>query len=148
MLITDYYRLLQHVRVSNAWEEWVLFMLEGIAVTARQTIDLIAGIRTVMLDYKHRIRDRFPRMYSQDLLNNLFRHPYTKISILQQELSVSRLTASRYLEKLVDAGILEKKRFGRANYYLNMPLVSLFLNLPRAYQTRRVEQIESATATV
>jgi Fic family protein len=139
----DYYRLLQEVREKGSWEEWVLFILEGIAATSRQTIDLITSIRSMMLDYKHRIRKEFPRMYSQDLLNNMFRHPYTKIAVLQQELSVSRLTATRYLDKLVAAGFLEKRRFGRTNYYINNPLVNLFLNLPPAPELPRVEQIES-----
>ena len=126
----DYYRLLQEVRTRHAWEEWVLFMLDGVAITARQTIELIGSIRTMMIDYKHRIRKQFPRIYSQDLLNNLFRHPYTKIAILQKDLAVSRLTATRYLDILVDAGFLNKHRLGRTNYYINTPLVNLFLTLP------------------
>lgn len=141
----DYYRLLQEVRTKNAWEEWVLFMLEGVAVTARQTTQLVTDIRGMMLDYKHRIRKQFPRMYSQDLINNLFRHPYTKISILQQEISVSRLTAARHLDKLTDAGFLEKRRVGRTNYYLNVPLVNLFLTLPKPPPMDAEDQIESAT---
>jgi Fic family protein len=143
----DYYRLLQDVRAKNAWEEWVLFMLEGVASTSRQTIELITSIRGIMLDYKHRIRKQFPRLYSQDLLNNLFRHPYTKISVLQTELNVSRLTAARYLDKLVAAGFLEKYRHGRANYYINTPLVNLFINLPHPTKPEGTEQIESATET-
>ncbi len=143
----DYYRLLQEVRTKNAWEEWVLFVLEGVSVTARQTSSLVIDIRSMMLDCKHRIRKQFPRLYSQDLINNLFRHPYTKISILQQELSVSRLTASRYLDKLAEAGFLEKRRIGRTNYYLNVPLVNLFLTLPRPPPLDEFGQIESATET-
>lgn len=143
----DYYRLLQEVRTKQAWEQWVLFMLEGIATTSRQTIQLITRIRFIMLDYKHRIREQFPSFYSQDLLNNLFRHPYTKISFIQQDLNVSRLTATRYLEKLVDAGFLEKRRHGRTNYYINTPLVELFVNLPRESKTDESIQIESATET-
>lgn len=143
----DYYRLLQEVRTKQAWEQWVLFMLEGIATTSRQTIQLITRIRDIMLDYKHRIREQFPSFYSQDLLNNLFRHPYTKISFLQRDLDVSRLTATRYLEKLVDAGFLEKHRHGRTNYYINTPLVELFVNLPRESKTDESIQVESATET-
>lgn len=142
-----YYRLLQAVRDREAWEEWILFMLEGVAVTSRQSIELTIRIRDMMLDYKHRIRDQFPRFYSQDLLNNLFRHPYTKISILQEELSVVRLTATRYLDKLADAGYLEKRRYGRDNYYLNKPLVNLFLNLPRAPKLPLTEQVDSVSRT-
>lgn len=127
----DYYRLLQAVRDRQEWEAWVLFMLESVAVTSRQSIELIVAIRDLMFDYKHRIRKQFPKVYSQDLLNNLFRHPYTKIAILQQDLRVTRLTATRYLDRLAEAGYTEKRRIGRANYYINTPLVELLLNLPR-----------------
>jgi Fic family protein len=140
---SDYYRLLQSVRDREAWEEWILFMLEGVAATSRQAIDLIVSIRELMLDYKHRIRTQFPRMYSQDLLNNLFRHPYTKIAVLQADLAVSRLTATRYLDRLAAAGFLEKRRYGRTCYYLNTPLVGLFLNLPRPPRPRTSEQVAS-----
>ena len=101
----------------------------------------------MMLDCKHRIRSQFPRIYSQDLINNLFRHPYTKIALLQQELSVSRLTATRYLDKLVAAGFLEKRRFGRTNYYINVPLVNFFLTLSAPPTLDADNQIESATET-
>lgn len=141
----EYYRLLQAVREREAWEEWILFMLEGVATTSRQTIELIIRIRDMMLDFKHRIRKQFPKLYSQDLLNNLFRHPCTKISILQQDLAVSRLTATRYLDQLAGAGYLEKRRHGRVNYYLNTPLVTLFLNLPQPPALPTVQQIESVS---
>ena len=93
----EYYRLLQGVRDHEDWESWILYMLHGVESTARQTIWIIRAIKTAMMDYKHRIRAEFPKMYSQDLLNNLFRHPYTKIEFLQNDLRVTRLTASRYL---------------------------------------------------
>jgi len=121
----DYYRLLQTVRDKGTWEEWVLYVLNGIADTSRQTITLVEGIRRIMLDAKHRIRKQLPKIYSQDLLNNLFRHPYTKIGFLQKDLSVSRLTATRYLDRLVTAGFLKKHRIGRSNYYVNTALVNL-----------------------
>ena len=74
----DYYRLLQKVRVENLWEEWLLFMINGVEQTAKETIELIIKIKELMLNYKHRLRDNY-KFYSQDLLNNLFKHPYTKI---------------------------------------------------------------------
>jgi DNA-binding transcriptional ArsR family regulator len=64
------------------------------------------------------------------LLNNLFRHPYTKIAILQQDLRVSRLTATRHLDRLAAAGYLEKRRSGRTNNYINTPPVEILVNLP------------------
>jgi Fic family protein len=126
---TDYYNLLQGIRENSAWEPWTLFMLESIAQTSREGAVLISRIRALMLDTKHRIRTDLPRLYSQDLINNLFRHPYTKISLVQKDLRVSRLTATRHLDRLAAAGFLGKKRFGRENYYLNTPLVRLLTGI-------------------
>ena len=72
----DYYRLLQAVRDDDAWEAWVLYMLEAVEQTAGQAISTINAIKAALFDYKHRIRDGF-KFYSQDLINTLFMHPYT-----------------------------------------------------------------------
>ncbi|MGV3530559.1 MAG: Fic family protein [Flavisolibacter sp.] len=121
----DYYRQLQAVRDTAQWDPWILYMLKGVEETARQTLVLIEGIRTLMQDYKQRMRSNLPKIYSQDLLNNLFRHPYTKIEFVVNELSVSRPTATNYLEALVRNGMLEKVKLGKSNYYMNPPLYEL-----------------------
>lgn len=128
---SDYYRLLQAVRDKNHWEEWVLYILKGIEVTSRQTITIIQAIKTLMQEYKHGIRKKF-RFYSQDLLNNLFRHPYTKIEFLERDLGVSRITATKYLDQLTKAGYLEKQKIWRTNYYINRRLFNLLSKPPKA----------------
>lgn len=60
------------------------------------------------------------------ILNSLFRHPYTKIEAVQDDLGVSRLTASKYLAALSEKGFVEKHRFGKYNYYVNRPLIQIF----------------------
>jgi len=128
---TTYYQKLQAVRDNqlndNGWENWLLFMLDGVEQTARQTIELIEEIKVLMMNYKHRIRQNLPKIYSQDLLNNLFRHPYTKIEFVMNDLKVTRLTATKYLSQLVERGLLEKQKVGRSNYYINTPLCDLFV---------------------
>ena len=121
----SYYRLLQTVREKDAWEEWILFMLEGVEQTANESVVLIGQIKNLMLDYKQRIRANHPKIYSQDLLNNLFKYPYTKIEFIQRDLGISRSTAIRYLEELVSDKILEKIKVGRDNFYLNGQLFKL-----------------------
>jgi Fic family protein len=121
----DYYRLLQQVRESGNWEEWLLFILDGVEKTASETVILIDSIRKLMQQYKQQIRGGYPKMYSQDLLNNLFRYPYTKIEFIQKELQVSRNTSIRYLEALVKEGILVKHKIGRDNFYVNHALFAL-----------------------
>lgn len=120
----DYYRLLQEVRDNNNWEEWLLFMIKGVEQTSIDTIKLIVEIKSLMTDYKNRLRTNY-KFYSQDLLNNLFKHPYTKIEFVINDLGVTRLTAANYLNTLATDGLLEKKRIGTANYYINRPLFNL-----------------------
>ena len=76
------------------------------------------NIKDLLIEYKHKIRNDY-KFYSQDLLNNLFKHPYTKIEFLEQELGISRITAASYLNKLADDGLLRKEKLGTANYYVN-----------------------------
>jgi Fic family protein len=64
-------------------------------------------------------------LYSQDLLNNLFQYPYTKIEFIEKDLKVSRSTAIRYLEALVEKGLLKKQKIGRDNFFVNEPLFAL-----------------------
>ena len=116
-----YYHLLQTVRENDAWEDWVLYMLGAVEQTAGQTIATIHAIKAALFDYKHRIRSAH-KFYSQDLINNLFSHPYTKIDFIERDLKVSRLTATKYLDALVAEGLLQKHKVGRSNYYINLAL--------------------------
>ena len=121
----DYYRLLQAVRDSGdapeAWEAWVLYILTAVELTAHQAIKTITDIKAALMDYKHRIRAAF-KFYSQDLINNLFTHPYTKIEFVERDMKVSRLTATKYLEALTVGGFIRKVKVGRSNYYINVAL--------------------------
>lgn len=121
----EYYQHLQNVREKGAWEPWILFILEGIEQSSRETLTLMLEIKKLMMDYKHRIRSGY-KFYSQELINNLFRHPYTKIEFIQRDLKVSRVTASSYLNQLARDGFLIRKKLGVSNYYINTPLVILF----------------------
>jgi Fic family protein len=120
----EYYRLLQHVRESNEWEEWILFMVSGVEETSIKTTRQIRNIKDQMQRMKQLLRENY-KFYSQDLLNNLFKHPYTKIEFLMEDLQVSRVTAANYLNTLSEDGILRKEKLGNSNYYVNEALFSL-----------------------
>ncbi|MDR2874672.1 MAG: Fic family protein [Methylobacillus sp.] len=131
----DYYRLLQAVRdTSNdaaanvaSWQAWVLFMLNAVSQTAQQTVQLVGGMRDLMVTTKRRLREETPNLYTQDLLNNLFRHPYTRIEFVQRDLGVTRQTAARYLRQLAQAGIVREQSQGKHLYFVNEPLVQLLM---------------------
>lgn len=117
----DYYRLLQEVRTKNNWEEWIVWMLKGVEQTALETINVVNKIKVLMDQYKKEIRANHS-FYSHDLINILFKHPYTKIDFLQRELNIHRNTASSYLNILAKEGLLTKVKIGKSNYYINQPL--------------------------
>lgn len=119
-----YYRLLQEARTRDAWEDWVLYMLAAVEQTAAGTIATIRAVTRLLFETKQRIRARH-KFYSQDLINNLFSHPYTTIQFLQRDLGVSRLTAAKYLDALAADGTLRKRRIGRSNFYINQPLFEI-----------------------
>lgn len=127
----DYYRLLQKVRTENAWEEWTLYLLDAVEQTSLQTIKVIKGIKDLMQKHKVKIRND-TKFYSQDLINNLFRHPYTKIEFIMQDLDVGRITATKYLDELDQLGIVHKVKLGRDNYYINTDLYKLLSNVNSA----------------
>ncbi len=108
----------------------VLYILEAVERTATETVATIQAIKTLLLDTKQRIRAEH-KFYSQDLINNLFSHPYTKIEFIQRDLGVSRLTATKYLDALVASGFLHKRKIGRNNYYVNLPLYEILTGAER-----------------
>ncbi|RLD42041.1 MAG: Fic family protein [Bacteroidetes bacterium] len=119
-----YYKLLQDVRDLDKWEDWIVYMLEAIEQTSKDTIILIGKIKDLIFEYKHLLQDNY-KFYSQDLLNNLFKHPYTKIEFIEKDLGVSRITASKYLNKLANDGLLRKEKLGTGNYYINERLMKI-----------------------
>lgn len=121
----DYYRGLQAVRQQGAWEQWVLYMLRAVEETSRETLTKVRGIRDLMQTTTQTMQTALPKIYSQDLLNNLFRHPYTKIDFIERDLGVSRPTATKYLTSLAQIGIVRKCKIGRTNFYINEALMAL-----------------------
>lgn len=121
---SDYYKKIQAVRDYKNFDDWIIFVLEGVEQTAMDTIQTITQIQSLLLKQKHQIRKNY-KFYSQDLLNNLFKHPYTKIEFVEKDLKVSRITAANYLNTLSRDGILIKKKLGVTNYYINHELFNI-----------------------
>lgn len=124
----DYYRLLNEVRTDNAWEEWIIYMLDGVEKTAINSVRIIEGITILMKEAKYQMRENIPKIYSKDLLESLFQHPYTKINFLVDSLGITRKTATTYLRALEDLGMLESIKVGRDLYFVNKKLFALLQN--------------------
>ena len=136
----DYYRLLQETRTTQNWEDWLLYMLEAVEQTALQTSAMIRGIKGLMMQYKQKIRTDLPQIYSQDLINNLFKHPYTKIDFVVNDLQITRKTAANYLEKLIEQKFLTKHKIGTENFYINNALYDYLYNAPELLKFKKIEK--------
>ncbi len=120
-----YYRLLQEVTVKGKWEDWILFILQGIEETAEETLLLVKEISTLLENTAEQIKEVLPKIYSKELVDLIFYEFYTKISYIQDGLNVSRKTASSYLSSLEEAGFLISEKIGRERIYLNKGLVQI-----------------------
>lgn len=121
----DYYRLLQEVRTKGSWEEWIIYMLEGIEQTATKQVQLINDIKELMDNTKEKLKSELPKIYSKDLLEVLFIHPYTKIDMLVDNLELHRDTASKHLKAMEKIGILNSVQIKNSKFYVNVKLFEL-----------------------
>jgi Fic family protein len=125
----DYYKLLHDVSFNNGLNDWVLFMLNGIKEISMETIQVIKDIEQLMDETKEIIQANHAKMYSKDLLEALFYHPYTKRVFIEEYLSVSRPTATNYLKELESMGILSSKKIGKEIFYVHNRLYELFKDM-------------------
>lgn len=121
---SEYYRLLQYTREKEDWTDWIIYILKAVSVISQETTNLIQEIEKLFREYKKVIRENY-KFYSQDLINNIFSYPYTTVKILEKETQISRATATRYLDTLAKDKLLEKKKLGRGNYYINKRLFNI-----------------------
>jgi Fic family protein len=121
----EYYGRLIDVTRSEAWEPWLLFMLEAVRETSNWTLVKIEAIRNLADTTAGRVRDNLPKIYSRELINEIFTQPYCRIDNLVQKGIAKRQTASRYLKLLAKMGVLEERKIGREKLFVNPELLSL-----------------------
>lgn len=126
----EYYRLLQNVTTDQAWEEWILFMLKAVLETARWTTAKIAAIRDLLDRTAQTIRRDAPKIYSRELAELIFAQPYCRISNLVDAGLAQRQSASVYLKRLAEIGVLEERKAGREKLFVNPAFLKLLAAKP------------------
>ena len=125
----DYYKLLNDVSFNDGLNNWILFILKGIEEISKETIKTIKNIENLMNETKNIIVEQKPKIYSKDLLEALFYHPYTKRVFIEEQLNISRPTATNYLNELEKLGILSSKKIGKEVFYVHNKLFELFKDM-------------------
>lgn len=121
----DYYRLILDVTRSDAWEPWILFMLEAVEATARWTVDKVLAIRELAEHTAEFVATREPKIYSRELVDLLFRQPYCRIQNIVDSGIAQRQTASAYLKRLTALGVLEERQRGREKVFVHPKLMTM-----------------------
>jgi len=133
----DYYRLLHQVTAEQSWEDWLLYVLRGVEDTARWTTAKIAAIRALADHTATRVREQLPNIYSHELVDTIFEQPYCRIDNLVEKGIAKRQTASVYLKKLVEIGILVEKQVGREKLFIHPKLMQLLMQEQNAFEPYR-----------
>ncbi|MFC1752422.1 Fic family protein [Thermoproteota archaeon] len=121
-----YYNLLRDVTFNQRYEPWILYMLDCIEVSAKESILKIQNIQKLMNQTAQHIKLSSPKIYSRELMDVLFQQPYCKIKFLEEHGIAKRKTASEYLYQLEKISILSSKKIGRETLFLNKKLFELF----------------------
>ena len=122
----EYYRLLLEVTRDGNWEEWILFVLEGIRATALSTAIKIGQIKDLQNETLSKIRE-VTAAANADLLAVLFEQPYCRISTVVSRCHVSRYTATNWLNALVRGGVLIDFKAGRERIFVNSRFFQLLV---------------------
>ncbi|MFA6502269.1 MAG: Fic family protein, partial [Parachlamydiales bacterium] len=101
------------------WEEWILFILDAVISTSIITKNKILSILDLIKKSEELIKNKLPKIFSKELLDLLFKHPYCKIKFLEDAKIAHRQTASLYLKQLEKIGFLKSIKKGKDIYYLN-----------------------------
>jgi len=122
---SDYYRLLKSITEENNWEEWVLFVVNGVAETSKMTLEKINAILELKSDAEIRVKEVLKSSYSKELVDLLFSHPYIKIKVLEENNIAKRQTAANYLKLLTKNNILKSVQIWKETYYINEKLIEI-----------------------
>lgn len=120
-----YYIKLREVTESGNWEDYILYMLDMIEQTALKGLERLKLITHAIEDMTTEIKAKLPKIYSKDLVEVLFKLPYTKRQNLIDENLGTAKTVGNYLIALEENGIIQSVKVGKEKLYLNHRLLDI-----------------------
>ena len=121
----EYYKRLRWVTEQGDWEGWIIYMLDMIEDTAKKGLKRLKEITSLMAEMTAEIKEALPKVYTKELIEILFRLPYTKRQYLIDEHLGTPKTVGNYLIALEKAGFLQSVKVGKEKLYLNHRLMAI-----------------------
>src|SRR5207253_9101383 len=119
---------------------WLLYMLEAMEKTAHGTTQRINAIQDLLAKTLAKARQALPkRTFSKELIELIFEQPYCKIRFVEKAGIAKRLTATKYLRALEEAGLVVPTKRGTELIFINDRLWRLLTGepLPKSGATTR-----------
>lgn len=122
---SNYYSGLREVTEKGNWQNWISYMLDAIDITSTETYERVNKILQAIENAQQLLKSKAPKIYSKDLIDVIFNHPYCKIKFIEKAGLAKRQTAAVYLQTLEKIGLLESIKIGREQYYINKKLIKI-----------------------
>ncbi|MFT6960442.1 MAG: Fic family protein [Flammeovirgaceae bacterium] len=124
----DYYEKLRLVTEEGNWESWLVYMLDMVEFTANRGLTRLERIIDAMQNMSQEIKNTLPKIYTKELIEILFRLPYTKRKNLIDAGLGTPKTVGNYLIILEKNGFLKSTKIGKEKLYLNHRLMHILEN--------------------
>jgi len=124
----DYYLKLRNVTENEDWEDFILYMLDMIEITSKNGLIRLEKVMALMERMAEEIKNELPKVYSKDLIELLFKLPYTKRQFLIDSGLGTLKTVGNYLIALEEKGFIRSVKVGKEKLYLNHQLMEILEN--------------------
>lgn len=104
----EYYDRLLAVSQRGKWEEWLQFFLRGITAQAQDSVFRMTQLQGIRARYEELVHaDRNPQRMTA-VIDFMFSRPILTLRQLESALDIPYMAAKRYIDKLVEAGVLRE----------------------------------------
>jgi len=104
----EYYDHLLAVSQRGKWEEWLRFFLRGISLQAQDSVFRMTSLQGIRTKYETLVQADRNSARMAAVVDFVFSRPILTIKQLESGLDMPYMAAKRYVEKLVDAGVLQE----------------------------------------
>ncbi|MGA2490669.1 MAG: Fic family protein, partial [Anaerolineales bacterium] len=111
----EYYNLLLSVSQRAAWQEWLIFFLEGVRVQSQDAVKKISLLQSLRAEYQAQIQSRRAPARLLRVVDLLFAGPVLTTRQVEKELRIPFAGAQRLIDQLIQIGILCEVTGGKRN---------------------------------
>lgn len=117
-----YYTLLNNIRNKGQWSEWINFFLETVALQCDKYIKTISNINKLYEEHLALACSLVRSSQMNALVNLLYKYPIINTATVSKEMEIPSASINRYLNLLIEAGILytDNKSRNRTFYYYDL----------------------------